>query len=261
MMIASSMARALQAMGAPAAVIGPLFLVALVTGIGGAAVFILRFHAGLHWALMKAIGAPLGLTFHPGPNPSASRFAALGLAPTAGVREVKGTFRGERNGVKFEIVEVIDSQGLGKETRFTTAHVLMTEVDTNADFPCTVVMLRDGAGHPAGLEPVGLVDARLERRFSFFSNDQIESRVLLNPAYMEELAQLDQRTGGHLVAAFIDGSILSAVKTVNFPTGKDAWPSVARGLMDREKVEPFARDLVAAMNAAQGLRPPPAWTR
>lgn len=260
MIIASSLANALQSVGAPPAAVGPLFLVALVSGVGGAAVFMLRFHAGLHWALMKAIGAPLGLAFTPGANPRASRFAALGLAPPAGVREVKGTFKGERNGVRFEIYEVIDSQGLGK-TRFTTGHLLLTEVDTNADFPCTVVMLRDGAGQPPGLEPVGLVDARIERRFSFFSNDQIESRVLLNPTYMEVLTALDIHSGGGLVAAFVDGAILSAVRTANFPTGKDAWPSVAQRLDIRERIEPFAHALVAAMNAAQALRPPASWTR
>ncbi len=63
-----------------------------------------------------------------------------------------------------------------------------------------------------GMKRVGLLDAAFEERFEVYSNDQVESRALLTPDFMERLLKMDQHpryTG--LQLGFIAGRIYIAL--------------------------------------------------
>jgi hypothetical protein len=169
---------------------------------------------------------------------------------------------GQAEGRAFEIALVQDTTGLG-QTRFTTFQGFFLAVPYARTFPATVVILHEGwGGAPAGLQPVGLVDSRFERRFNVFASDQVESRVLLDPVAIEELYQIDQQVGGQrLQIGFAGQSLLAAIKTLSLPSGKDAWPRLYSSVNRPEWVRALAWDLFWAVRLAHELRPADAWLR
>lgn len=63
------------------------------------------------------------------------------------------------------------------------------------------------------LQRVGLSDARLERAFEVYSDDQVEARYLIHPVFMERLLELETSfKGQQLRCAFIDGDLIIAVE-------------------------------------------------
>ena len=139
----------------------------------------------------------------------------------------------------------------------------LTAVPYEKLFPAQVILLREGwGGPPGGLQDVGLVDARFERRFKVFSNDQIESRVLLDPTVIEEVVHLDEAIGGaRMQCAFAGQAVYVAIKTVSLPSGKDAWPRLWASVNKPDWVRSLAWDLYWSARLAGELKPAEAWTR
>ena len=262
-MVGSQIARGL-AQFPPLAGVGVWFVFAgFLAGGGGAAWLIWRTHKALPGLLMQAIAAPFGLTWRmSGAMLALSQFTALGLAVPAGQRELKGVLAGEADGRVFEIALVQDTTGLG-QARFTTFQGFLMSTPYGRAFPATVVILHEGwGGAPGSLEAVGLVDSRFERRFRVFSDDQVESRVLLDPVAIEALFQADQFVGGQrLQVAFAAGAVMAAIKTLSLPSGKDAWPRLFSSVNKPEWVRALAWDLFMAMRLARDLKPAEAWIR
>jgi len=66
------------------------------------------------------------------------------------------------------------------------------------------------------MKRVGLVDPVFEKIFEAYSTDQVESRYLLDPTFMQKLVDLERTVDGKKIRfGFIDGQLLIVVETPN----------------------------------------------
>jgi len=66
------------------------------------------------------------------------------------------------------------------------------------------------------MKRVGLVDPVFEKIFEAYSTDQVESRYLLDPAFMQKLVDLERSVDGKRIRfGFIEGQLLIVVETKN----------------------------------------------
>jgi len=66
------------------------------------------------------------------------------------------------------------------------------------------------------MKRVGLVDPVFEKIFEAYSTDQVESRYLLDPLFMQKLVDLERSVDGKKIRfGFIDGQLLIVVETPN----------------------------------------------
>ncbi|WP_297896026.1 DUF3137 domain-containing protein [Shewanella sp.] len=98
------------------------------------------------------------------------------------------------------------------ETRFRG---LAVELSSHKTFMGHTVVLRDRGGlanffsdSHAGLERVKLEDPLFEKEFDVFSTDQIESRYLLNTAFMARLLELSTHFNGEIQCAFFRSKLI-----------------------------------------------------
>lgn len=107
---------------------------------------------------------------------------------------------GSYEGVSIELTEakITRTTGSGKNRRTVTLFQgLFILLGMNKNFTGKTIVKRDRGmlgnwmhEKPYGLEKVALEDPEFEKLYEVFSNDQIESRYLLNPAFMERLSRL-----------------------------------------------------------------------
>lgn len=98
------------------------------------------------------------------------------------------------------------------ETRFRGTVV---ELSSHKQFIGHTVVLKDRGGlanflsdSHSGLQRVKLEDLLFEKEFDVFSTDQIESRYLLNTAFMERLQQLAKSFDGEIQCAFFRNRLI-----------------------------------------------------
>lgn len=98
------------------------------------------------------------------------------------------------------------------ETQFSG---LVVELSSHKAFIGHTVVLRDRGGlanflsdSHAGLVRVKLEDPQFEKEFDVFSTDQVESRYLLNTAFMERLQELAKHFGGNIQCAFFRNKLI-----------------------------------------------------
>ncbi|ABK50257.1 MULTISPECIES: DUF3137 domain-containing protein [Shewanella] len=98
------------------------------------------------------------------------------------------------------------------ETRFRGTVV---ELSSHKQFIGHTVVLKDRGGlanflsdNHSGLQRVKLEDPLFEKEFDVFSTDQIESRYLLNTAFMERLQQLAKSFDGEIQCAFFRNRLI-----------------------------------------------------
>ncbi|MFB2729130.1 DUF3137 domain-containing protein [Shewanella mangrovisoli] len=98
------------------------------------------------------------------------------------------------------------------ETRF---HGTVVELSSHKQFIGHTVVLKDRGGlanflsdSHSGLQRVKLEDPLFEKEFDVFSTDQIESRYLLNTAFMERLQQLAKSFDGEIQCAFFRNRLI-----------------------------------------------------
>ncbi|MGL5667308.1 MAG: DUF3137 domain-containing protein, partial [Shewanella sp.] len=98
------------------------------------------------------------------------------------------------------------------ETRFRGTVV---ELSSHKQFIGHTVVLKDRGGlanflsdSHSGLQRVKLEDPLFEKEFDVFSTDQIESRYLLNTAFMERLQQLAKSFDGEIQCAFFRNRLI-----------------------------------------------------
>jgi hypothetical protein len=261
--VGSNIAAAL--IGTWLAPVGVVFvLIGFACAVAGPAYLYWRTHQALPRLFFQALASGMGLKVDPaGAFGDGYRFAGLNLAAERGERAVLAVMSGQSDGRRFEVAAVQDTIGPGPKTRVTTYQGFLTAVFYERVFPAQVILLREGwGGPPAGLQDVGLVDARFERRFKVFSSDQIESRVLLDPTVIEEVVRLDEGIGGaRMQCAFTGQGVYVAIKTVNLPSGKDAWPRLWASVNKPDWVRSLAWDLFWSARLADELKPAEAWTR
>ena len=162
-------------------------------------------------------------------------FREHGLIPSSNRENFEDHFIGERHGSTFELYEAKLEQRRRTNKR-TTWVTVFRGLLIRVEFPRTVegvtVITRDmgmfnaleGWGRKTfggqKLERVGLVDPKFEKIFEVYSTDQVMSRYLLTPTFMERLIALETAVKGKKVRAAFDerqggGELLIAVETGN----------------------------------------------
>ena len=185
-------------------------------------------------------------------------FREHSLLPSSDRRSFEDHFIGERHGSVFELYEAkLEEKRRNKNSTYwvTVFRGLLVRIE----FPRTVegvtVITRDkgvfnmfeGWGRKTfgnKLERVGLVDPKFEKIFEVYSTDQVMSRYLLTPTFMERLLALETSVEGKKVRAAFDdrqggGELLIAVETGNlFEPG-----SLFKPLDDEERVRTLLEEI------------------
>ena len=173
-------------------------------------------------------------------TPDLEYWSALGLLPkgykAGSISGKRSSFEdqmwGEAHGAQFSSVEV-HLERKGDKSWHTTLRGQMMTITFPRQFLGRTVVLRDKGflqGKSKGdMKRVGLVDPVFEKIFEAYSTDQVESRYLLDPVFMQKLIDLERSVDGKKIRfGFIDGSLLIVVETPNrFEAGSMLKPLTA----------------------------------
>ena len=185
----------------------------------------------------------IGWTFNPEvmETPDLNYWSALGLLPKGyhagnvfgGKRSsFEDQITGEAYGAHFNSHEVHLEQK-GDKSWHTTMRGQMMTISFPRKFLGRTVVLRDKGflqGKKKGdMKRVGLVDPVFEKIFEAYSTDQVESRYLLDPVFMQKLIDLERSVDGKNIRfGFIEGHLLIVVETPNrFEAGSMFKPLTA----------------------------------
>ena len=139
---------------------------------------------------------------------------------------------GEAHGAQFKSVEVHLEQK-GDKSYYTVMRGQLMTLTFPRKFLGRTVVLRDKGflqGKKKGdMKRVGLADPVFEKIFEAYSTDQVESRYLLDPVFMQKLVDLERSVDGKNIRfGFIDGQLLIVVETPNrFEAGSMLKPLTA----------------------------------
>lgn len=181
--------------------------------------------------MVVPVAGELGLNFveMPGPQSSIHDFRTVGLVPGWDREGYEDRITGQRNGVDFEFFEAHleerrttrDSQGRTKTRWVTVFRGQCLRFKFHKTFLGRTLVTRDAGffnrfGGGRGMEIAKLEDPVFEKAFSVFTTDQVESRFILTPDFMQRLVDLEEAFhGGKLRCAFEGGEILIAVQGGN----------------------------------------------
>lgn len=198
-------------------------------------------------AIICALCEPLGIRYSltGADAPSFANFLALRLLPSPQEKAFSDFFTGRRGEVDFAICEASLHRGSGKSRRLVFQGQLF-RLTTPRRLGSTTVVLRNTGGWfesfqcPSGLRPVGLEDPVFNKTFAVFASDQVESREILTPVFMQELVDLETvYAAGHIRCAFDQAELLIAVESPNrFEVG-----GMFSTLVDRSRVEGIAQNI------------------
>ena len=121
----------------------------------------------------------------------------------------------------------------------------------------TTVVLRDKGRFQrktlGNMKGVGLVDPVFEKIFEAYSTDQVESRYLLDPVFMQKLVDLERSVDGKNIRfGFIEGQLLIVVETPNrFEAG-----SMLKPLTAPERTQKILDEVGAVYDIVDGVMKP-----
>jgi hypothetical protein len=197
--------------------------------------------------VIGALCEPLGITYTASAKlgPSFGNFQALRLLPGAVDTAFTDFFAGRRGEADFTIYEASLHRGSGKNRTLVFQGQLFRLV-TPRRLASTTVVLRNTGGWfksfecPKGLSSVGLEDPVFNKSFCVFASDQVESREILTPTFMQQLVDLETAyAAGHIRCAFSQSELLIALEGPNrFEIG-----SMFASLVQRSRVEGIARNI------------------
>ncbi len=198
--------------------------------------------------VLGALCKPLGVAYEAGgfEAPSFQTFLDLHLLPKPDAKTFEDHFTGQRGGRAFELCEATLTQGSGR-SRSTVFRGQLFKISFPKASTGVTVVLRDSGWLnrfecPPGLAKVGLEDPKFEQTFEVFGSDQVESRAILTPSFMEHILTLESAYAGeHIRCAFVEGDLLIALEGQNrFEIG-----SMFSSLVDRRRIETVAQNLAA----------------
>jgi hypothetical protein len=197
-------------------------------------------------ACIRALCGPIGIDYQPSGKtaPAFDNFLSLRLLPKPSSTYFSDFFSGRRGEIDFSLCEARLSQGEGKN-RHTVFEGQIFRLAATRRLASTTVVLRNTGWFksfecPPGLRPVGLEDPVFNKSFAVFGSDQVEARVILTPAFMQQLNDLEAGyAGSHIRCAFEAVELLIAVESSpRFGIG-----NLFANLVDRSRVEHIARDI------------------
>lgn len=162
-----------------------------------------------------------------GPNFSYSRVANVdlnklqltGILPSYNRSSSEDMVKGVYQDVNIELYELLLEQKGSKNSRITKFKGMIIQLTMNKKFKGHTIIKNDRGGlvnffssSSSGLKKVQLEDSKFEGEFDIFSTDQVESRYLLTPAFMERFLKL--KTVMHsqqIEAAFLNNNLILKV--------------------------------------------------
>ncbi len=184
-----------------------------------------------------------------------------GLLPSRYTRvSFEDKIYGEAHGADFETVECHMEQRVkskDNESYQTVFRGAVMALDFHRKFLGRTVVLRDkGLFNPKamkGMKRVGLVDPKFEKIFEAYSTDQVESRYLLTPDFMQRLVDLEESVDGKKIRfAFLENLLLVVVETPNrFESG-----SMFKPLIDTARTQKVLDEIAAVYNLVDGITKP-----
>lgn len=211
--------------------------------------------------IVEPIARELGLSFAPKPGDCSSifRHKEVGVVPGWDRSKYEDLLTGKREDVDFELFEAhleekrttTDSKGRTRTTWVTVFKGQCLRLDFHKTFYGRTLITRDAGffnrfGGGKGMQRAALEDPVFEKIFEVYTTDQVESRYLLTPDFMQKLVDLETVfKGGKLKAAFDGGEIFITVQGGNlFEPG-----SMFKPLDSVDRV----RELIADFSAVFGI--------
>jgi hypothetical protein len=131
---------------------------------------------------------------------------------------------GQAHGAAFESVEAhLERRSRNKDGKDSWITVFRGQL-MRLDFPTKTfgrtVVLRDAGffnrKKRADMKRVGLASPEFEKAFEAYGTDQVEARVILDPAFMQRMIDLEKSVDGKKIRfAFIENDLFIAVETGN----------------------------------------------
>jgi len=217
----------------------------------------------------SAIANSLGIAYEHDVEPGNEFEAAknYGLVPSYDRSGFEDRWYGELEGHGFSLYEthLEERRGSGKSRRWVTVfRGALINMQFGREFRSTTLLQRAGkhkkwfglggrkdvvkfGGHQLSL--VDQVHPDFEDVFDVYSDDQVESRVLVHPSYIEHLVALERAFEGDAVRAlFVRGEVIIAVESGNlFESGS----MDASG--DHERAEEAAKQFAALAKLALAI--------
>lgn len=165
--------------------------------------------------VLPALAARVGdLTYKPASADKVHQLRAARILPECDSVQADDEIAGTHRGLGLSIIEARLRRRSGKQTQ-TVFDGLLVEIMLPRSLTGTTAVLTDEGAlgnfktrwKTEGLETVRLEDPEFERRFEVYSNDQIEARALLTPAFMERFTSL-AKSSGSLPGAMAEGNRL-----------------------------------------------------
>jgi len=168
--------------------------------------------------------------------------------------------QGEYKGVELKLSEIelikIVKSGSGKDASYTENKVfsgLFIITDFHKRFSSTSYILPNkwikiGVGLPSIYKRVDLEDPTFEKKFDVYSDNQIESRYILTPSFMERIVALSKM--GDIRCCFIDKQMIIALEL-----NKDFLPELSLyEVIDKERVKKILDDLQVIFDVINTLK-------
>lgn len=205
---------------------------------------------------IQSLFGKIGWRFDQEPSaPSAFKdYKRYKMLPRHNVETFEDRVSGHHEGVYFEMTEMklVRSQGRRSTTVFRG---FALHVDFHQTFASTTIVLRDkkllNRRKFEGLKRVGMASPKWEQLFEAYSNDQVEARVKLDPAFMERLMKLEDSVDGkNLRFGFFDNCLHVLCETPNrFEPGH-----MFTRLDNPKRFHKFQREVDALIAVLEGVR-------
>lgn len=226
--------------------------------------FVATYKTAILSALAEAVG---GFQYVRDGSISIDRLEPSSLIPGHDIYESEDLFRGAFKGVDVELAEARlsknetykDEEGRIRTRRIVIYSGLFVLYSMNKRFSGRTVVCSAfrvpsswGFGDGGWLERVQLEDPIFEQRFEVFADDQIESRYLLTPAFMERLTAVADDFGtDSMQAAFYDNQLLLMI-----PLAEDRFepPAINVSLIEDSGVRRLAGELCDVLSVVDVLK-------
>ncbi|MBX3508628.1 MAG: DUF3137 domain-containing protein [Parvibaculum sp.] len=211
--------------------------------------------------LSERIFAHFGYRYSPDVPPDfLAPFEQCRLLPGYSRKTLEDHVAGEVNGVPFELAEAFLEKRVRRDKRDdyeTVFRGIVARYRFPKRFSGRTILrgdqgLLNALGH-SGVpgERVRLEDPRFEKHFEVFSEDQVEARYLLTPAFMERLSDLKEKMKDPVQAAFEGEDLLIAI---DGRRGYFSQPSVWKDLRGSDHIRRFVEDIALIRGIAETLK-------
>lgn len=208
--------------------------------------------------VLPALAARVGdLTYKPASADKVQRLRAARILPECDSVDADDEIAGTHRGLGLSIIEARLRRRSGKETRTVFDGLLIEIVLPRSLTGTTAVLTDEGvfgnfktSWKTEGLETVRLEDPEFERRFEVYSNDQIEARALLTPAFMERFTSLAKSSGFSLPGAMAEGNRLVVALPKAMGTGDLFEPPAYWKPAGGQALVALERDIRAVLSIA-----------